>query len=153
MSAELPNTSEKGRLVDRGEHRMMNRAQFDMMMRAHRLLFERIEASNRAWLAVVQEINKTEADLALRLMRCKDRTRSQALCDAWLRDSIARFTSFNRYALRLDGASANDMPKSTSDPELSAGGAAAMPRRRERSREVDSAGCDQDRHKKMHCET
>ena len=62
-------------------------------------LFERIEAINRSWLAVIQETNKSGSDLALRLIQCKDPAEAQALCDAWLRDCAKRLTSFGRAAL------------------------------------------------------
>jgi hypothetical protein len=81
-----------------GRNLMMG-AQFDMMIGAHRQLFDRIDATNRLWLAVVQETNKSGSDLALHLIQCKDPAEAQALCDAWLRDCARRLTSFSRAAL------------------------------------------------------
>jgi hypothetical protein len=99
MDADISSGREKGQSAEAIEHSMMDGAQFDMMMAAHRRLFERIEAINKAWLANIQETNKTGSDLALRLVQCKDLSETQALCDAWLRDCAVRLTSFSRYAL------------------------------------------------------
>ena len=99
MNADPSKRCDKGRLPETAADPMMGRAQFDMMMGAHRQLFERIEAINRSWLAIVQETNKSGSDLALRLIQCKDPAEAQALCDAWLRDCARRLTSFGRAAL------------------------------------------------------
>jgi hypothetical protein len=97
MNADLSDAPQKGRLHDTAVD-MMGGTQFDMMMAAHRQLFERIEALNRAWLAVVQETNKSGSDLALRLIQCKDPAEAQGLCDAWLRDCATRLMSLSRSA-------------------------------------------------------
>jgi hypothetical protein len=99
MNADPSKRCDKGRLPETAADSMMGGAQFDMMMGAHRQLLERIEATNRSWLAVVQETNKSGSDLALRLIQCKDPAEAQALCDAWLRDCARRLTSFSRSAL------------------------------------------------------
>lgn len=99
MNPDLSNEREMGGLPDTGARLMMDGAQFDMMMAAHRRLFEQIEAINRAWLVIVQETSKSGSDLAVRLLQCKDPTEAQALCDAWLRDCATRFIAFSRCAM------------------------------------------------------
>lgn len=125
MGADLSNErNKKGRLPDTTAH-SMGGAQFAMMMAAHRQLFERIEAINRTWLAIVQESNKSGSDLAFRLIQCTDPAEAQALCDAWLRDCATRFVSFSRDALgswlELQRLALGSVPKDTASGPAKSG--------------------------------
>ncbi len=71
------------------------------MISAHRRMFEHIEATNRIWLAAVQEANCTGADLSARLVKCNNPAEGASLCNEWVRERALRFASDSQTATKL----------------------------------------------------
>jgi hypothetical protein len=76
-------------------------AAFEAMISAHRRMFEHIEATNRIWLAAVQEVHCTGADLSARLVKCSNPAEGATLCNEWIRERATRFASDSQQAAQL----------------------------------------------------
>jgi len=74
---------------------------FEAMISAHRRMFERIEATNRIWLAAVHEANCTGSDLSARLVKCSNPAEGVTLCNEWIRERATRFASDSQQATQL----------------------------------------------------
>jgi hypothetical protein len=80
---------------------LMPPIQIEAVMAAQLRVFERIGSINRIWLESVREANKAASDLAARLAQCGNAAESAGLCNEWVQERAARFTSDTQKAAEL----------------------------------------------------
>jgi hypothetical protein len=76
-------------------------ARMDVLIGAHRKLFDRVQSINRLWLARVQETRESEVQLGMRLLQSRNPTEASAVCNDWMLGRIANFISDNEMMTKL----------------------------------------------------
>jgi hypothetical protein len=76
-------------------------ARMDVLIGAHRKLFDRVQSINRLWLARVEETRESEVQLGMRLLQSRNPAEASAVCNDWMLARIASFISDNEMMTKL----------------------------------------------------